>query len=255
VSDPKVGTEMGDKVTSLHRQLACQQSSTLLLALNTSEFTYLLRPGGWRCVYKPRPGRFASLRQSIAVPGAQTKTPSAAKVRTLLQSLGLPLNYGVARDLPMVPEPECLQAEPAKKPLWLEPETLQAWQAMRQHARESDIALHAISGFRSVHYQAGIIRRKLQRGQSVAQILRVSAAPGYSEHHSGRAMDLADQPDSTLEESFAQTPAFAWLTQCAPRFGFRMSFPENNRHGISYEPWHWCYVGVSAAEKWSASLR
>ncbi|HVT32680.1 MAG TPA: D-alanyl-D-alanine carboxypeptidase family protein, partial [Rhodanobacteraceae bacterium] len=38
-----------------------------------------------------------------------------------------------------------------------------------------------------------------------------------------------------------RSPAFAWLKRHASRFGFRLSYPRRNRHGIAYEPWHWCW--------------
>ncbi len=75
------------------------------------------------------------------------------------------------------------------------------------------------------------------------EILSVSAAPGYSEHHTGRAVDLTTPGTRPLEEDFEATPAFEWLTGTAEDFGFRMSYPRNNRHGIAYEPWHWMWTG------------
>ncbi|MET0229666.1 MAG: D-alanyl-D-alanine carboxypeptidase family protein, partial [Rhodanobacteraceae bacterium] len=38
-----------------------------------------------------------------------------------------------------------------------------------------------------------------------------------------------------------KSPAFRWLMRHAKRFGFRLSYPRSNRHGIAYEPWHWCW--------------
>ena len=71
--------------------------------------------------------------------------------------------------------------------------------------------LEAISGYRSHDYQLGIFERKLARGQTVDEILTVNAAPGYSEHHSGCALDIGTPDEPPAEESFEQTPAFAWL--------------------------------------------
>ncbi|MHB8448721.1 MAG: D-alanyl-D-alanine carboxypeptidase family protein, partial [Rudaea sp.] len=85
------------------------------------------------------------------------------------------------------------------------------------------------------------LRRKLERGQSMEQILRVSAAPGYSEHHSGRALDITASGFRALEEEFENSPAFAWLKKNSRRFGFHLSYPRRNRHGIAYEPWHYCW--------------
>ena len=98
-----------------------------------------------------------------------------------------------------------------------------------------------MSAFRSAEYQLGILERKLARGQSIDEILRVSAAPGYSEHHSGRAVDLTAPGFAPLEEEFENSSAFAWLVANAARFGFALSYPRDNPHGIAYEPWHWCW--------------
>jgi len=103
------------------------------------------------------------------------------------------------------------------------------------------IMLDAISGYRSHAYQMGIFQRKLQRGLDIGQILAVNAAPGFSEHHSGAALDIGTPGEPPVEESFEQTPAFAWLCKYAARFGFSLSYPRGNPHGIVYEPWHWCY--------------
>ncbi|MDP2370951.1 D-alanyl-D-alanine carboxypeptidase family protein, partial [Rhodoferax sp.] len=103
------------------------------------------------------------------------------------------------------------------------------------------IDLFIVSAFRSVERQAEIVRRKLASGQSLETILAVSAPPGFSEHHSGRAVDLSTPGVAPLEPAFDQSPAFAWLVQRAAVFGFRLSFPEGNAQGYQYEPWHWCF--------------
>ena len=67
---------------------------------------------------------------------------------------------------------------------------------MHGDAMRDGIVLEAISGYRSHDYQLGIFERKLARGQTVDEILAVNAAPGYSEHHGGRALDIGtpDEP-------------------------------------------------------------
>src|SRR5690606_38685754 len=81
----------------------------------------------------------------------------------------------------------------------------------------------------------------------------VNAAPGYSEHHGGDALDIGTTGESPAEESFEHTAAFAWLQAHAGRFGFALSYPRDNPHGITYEPWHWRYAGSAAARLRSAS--
>ena len=128
-----------------------------------------------------------------------------------------------------------------QRPQQLMPTAAQAWFRMRDSASDDGVVLQVVSAFRSIDYQTGIIERKLKAGQTIDDILKVSAAPGFSEHHSGRALDLATPGFDPLEEVFENCPAFKWLSASAGRFGFRMSYPRNNCHSVAYEPWHWCW--------------
>jgi len=118
-----------------------------------------------------------------------------------------------------------------------------AWQSMCDAAARESIKLQVVSAYRSVDYQAAIITRKLESGEGIDDVLRVSAAPGFSEHHSGRAIDVTTPGYAVLEEEFELSEAFAWLTERAGEFRFRMSFPRSNPHGVAYEPWHWAWTG------------
>ena len=188
-----------------------------------------------------RPEHEADL-QELAAPGAPPRPLDGLSER--LRALGLDPAYGERTGL-------ALQAEPAslafagfdryRRPLWLTDEAAHAWQRMRDAARGDEVLLEAISGYRSHDYQLGIFRRKLARGLTVDEILAVNAAPGYSEHHSGEALDVGMPGEPPAEESFERTPAFEWLQARAGGFGFRLSYPRGNRHGIVYEPWHWCH--------------
>ncbi|MFT6433510.1 MAG: D-alanyl-D-alanine carboxypeptidase [Candidatus Azotimanducaceae bacterium] len=121
------------------------------------------------------------------------------------------------------------------------PKTFTAWQRMQNAAKSENIELQLVSAFRSIVYQCEIIQRKLDRGEDVNDILKVNAAPGFSEHHTGRALDLTTPNCGTLDESFELTCAFKWLKDNADQFGFKLSYPANNPWGISYEPWHWAF--------------
>lgn len=159
-----------------------------------------------------------------------------------LHALDLDDGYGEHTGLALVPEPTWLaQAgfDRYRRPLWLHVEAARAWSNMRHAALRDDVVLEAISGYRSHAYQLGIFERKRARGDTVEQILRVNAAPGYSEHHSGHALDIGAPGEPPAEESFEHTDAFAWLVDNARGYGFVMSYPRDNPHGISYEPWHW----------------
>jgi D-alanyl-D-alanine carboxypeptidase len=164
-----------------------------------------------------------------------------------LHQLGLDeQEYGARSGLPLVPEPHALAyagRDRYLRPLWLTTNGARAWRRMQAAARAEDVMLEAISGYRSHDYQLGIFRRKLARGQDVAQILQVNAAPGFSEHHSGRAIDISSPGEAAAEESFEACAGFQWLQRHAGDYGFTMSYPRNNPHGISYEPWHWLHAG------------
>lgn len=163
-----------------------------------------------------------------------------------LQQLDLDADaYAAQTGLPQVAEPAHLQLagfDRYRRPLWLTKGAARGWQRMQQAAAGDGIALDAISGYRSHDYQLGIFERKLARGLNVSDILTVNAAPGYSEHHGGNALDISTPGDAPAETAFENTPAFAWLQQHAAGFGFHMSYPRDNPHGIVYEPWHWCYA-------------
>lgn len=120
------------------------------------------------------------------------------------------------------------------------------FQAMAAAARAAGVVLVPISGFRSATDQEHIFFDvKAQRGQVTTKRAEVSAPPGYSEHHTGYAVDIGDgtTPATNLNPNFDKTKAFKWLSANAARFSFEMSFPKDNPQGVSYEPWHWRYVG------------
>ncbi|HZR70379.1 MAG TPA: molybdopterin cofactor-binding domain-containing protein [Burkholderiales bacterium] len=123
----------------------------------------------------------------------------------------------------------------------LVPAAARAWSALSTAARADGVSLEIVSAFRSVERQAQILRAKQERGLPIDEILRVSAPPGYSEHHSGRAVDVTTDGVRPLEEEFERTAAFEWLQRNAGRFGFHLSFPRGNDQGYAYEPWHWCW--------------
>jgi len=181
------------------------------------------------------------------VPGRQDIAPtlSLSQVETRLDALGLDADaYAARTGLALVAEPAWLSLageDRYRRPLWLEAATARAWHRLRAAAAREGIVLEAVSGYRSHAYQLGIFERKRARGLSLDAILAVNAAPGYSEHHAGSALDISTPGEPAAEDSFERTPAFDWLTRHACEHGFPMSYPRDNPHGIVYEPWHWRY--------------
>lgn len=167
----------------------------------------------------------------------------AADVDSSHESLGIPEDYGCNPRLPRYAEPATLEdvgPNIVGRMQKLTPRAALAWHQMVRQAHAQHITLLLVSGFRSVAYQSDLIRQKLARGETIEQILKVNAAPGYSQHHTGEALDVATPGCRPLTEAFEKTPAFAWLEQYARGFGFTMPYSRDNPHGFIYEPWHWC---------------
>lgn len=161
--------------------------------------------------------------------------------------LPIPRELVAARGLCEYAEAACLElvaTDADGRQHFLAPPAAAAWRALQAAAAQDGIELLLVSAFRSVARQAALVRRKLDCGASIEEVLTVCAPPGYSEHHTGCAVDVGAPGCALLEIEFERTPAFAWLMRRAGEHGFRLSYPRNNRGGYQYEPWHWCYAGA-----------
>lgn len=177
------------------------------------------------------------------------KVPLNSDIQAFHETLCISSTYSENCSLDFCPD--CPQQDLVKTELdvfgrqpLLEKNTFSAWQAMQNSAAQEAIQLQIVSAFRSAEYQMALLQRKLERGETIKQILQVNAAPGFSEHHSGCAIDISTPGFEPLELEFDNSPAFTWLCQHAAKFGFSMSFPRNNTAGIAYEPWHWKYTST-----------
>ena len=116
-----------------------------------------------------------------------------------------------------------------------------AFLKMERDAAQDSIKFKVASAYRTVDRQSKIINRKLKKGISIEVILKENTLPGFSEHHSGRAVDFLSDNSYSLSVEFEKTKTFKWLTENANKYGFYLSYPKNNKDGIMYEPWHWMY--------------
>ncbi len=124
---------------------------------------------------------------------------------------------------------------------------------MQLIAAQKGISLKLLSGYRSIDLQREIFyENKSIRNQTAIERSRDSAPPGYSEHSTGYAIDVGDgnYPNTHFEVEFEQTPAFKFMKRFASKYHFVLSFPPNNKQGVTYEPWHWRFEGtVNALRK------
>jgi D-alanyl-D-alanine carboxypeptidase len=165
-------------------------------------------------------------------------------IAALHSGFGIPGDYAERRQLALCEEAKELVSigpDSLGRDQRLTPKAAEAWRRMQEAASEDGVQLLVVSAYRSVDYQCALIQRKLDRGMKIAEVLKINAAPGYSEHHTGRALDITAPDCQPLEVGFDITPAYAWLTQHAGEYGFKLSYPRNNPHGINYEPWHWAF--------------
>lgn len=202
-----------------------------------------------KCQYQSRPGAVTvkdprtdldSLSMSRSF--VQRQTRYGARIRKLLVKTGIPADYGRRHRLMLQHEARELATigtDDFEREQMLHPKSAMAWYELRNAAQSDGVSLQIASAYRSVGYQVSLIEKKRLAGQTISDILKVSAAPGYSEHHTGHAIDISCPGSEPLQQCFENTEAFEWLTETAGDFRFRLSYPRNNRHGIAYEPWHW----------------
>lgn len=124
-------------------------------------------------------------------------------------------------------------------------EVAEAFVKMADAARSEGLVLMNISGYRSYSLQEWLYNNyAAQDGYELADTY--SSRPGYSEHQAGLATDI-----NSVEVSFANTAEFRWLKDHAAEYGFILRYPDGLEYitGFSYEPWHYRYVGVEAAQQ------
>ena len=118
--------------------------------------------------------------------------------------------------------------------------------------------LRGLSCYRSAAHQQAVFCRRGRACADAERRSRLVAPPGHSEHQTGYALDFAVRPAPGCPDTsdcIAATPAGRWLLANAGRFGFELSFPHGNAQGVSWEPWHWRWVGVDGEDPAAATAR
>jgi len=150
---------------------------------------------------------------------------------------------------------ECGSATAINKTL--QTEAADAFLAMQAAAAKDGVTVWMQSGYRSVDYQKNLYDKKTQyflekglsRDEALQQAATIVNPPGYSEHNCGLAADLNSPEHTGLDEGFENTEAFRWLCAHAEEYGFILRYPKDAEAvtEITYEPWHWRYVGPENA--------
>ena len=120
-------------------------------------------------------------------------------------ALGITETYCRSLPLPMYDEEAALV--PAGTDIYgrtikMTQDTLDQWHLMFDAAKNEGVELQIVSAFRSLQYQHDLIKRKLDTGRALEDILLFNTPPGFSEHHTGRALDLTTPHTPPLELVF-----------------------------------------------------
>lgn len=125
-------------------------------------------------------------------------------------------------------------------------------------AKRDFIPIKIISAYRTKEYQQKLwddsVKKLKAEGyteeEAKTEIGKTLALPGCSEHNTGLAVDFGRENADDVEEDFYKSAQAKWLCQYAADYGFILRYPRLKEHitGISYEPWHYRYVGTTAAK-------
>lgn len=180
-----------------------------------------------------------------APPSPEVDPEQRARMLDMSAKLKVPVHRLRQAGLRLQPDADELQAieiDPERGVLAMAPEAGQAWILMQAAASADGIDLIPLSAYRSPRYQRMLIRERLADNEPMEKILQSSLPPGFSEHHTGDAIDIGTQEVPYVGTAFGDTEAFAWLRANAGRHCFELSYPEDNPYGLDFEPWHWRFA-------------
>lgn len=134
-----------------------------------------------------------------------------------------------------------------------------ALQSMLNKMREEGLSPVVCSGYRSRELQQSLFENRVERclEEGVAEddaeqeAARYVARPGTSEHELGLAADIVAESYQLLVEEQEGTEEQQWLMEHCTEYGFILRYPQDKTTltGVSYEPWHYRYVGKEAARE------
>jgi D-alanyl-D-alanine carboxypeptidase len=135
---------------------------------------------------------------------------------------------------------------------------LEICEEMFADAAEDGIQFQLVDAYRSNERQSELFEAKVKsylnkgysRKKAEAEAATITARPGTSEHQTGLALDIVTPSYTKRNKGFANTDAFKWLDANAQDYGFTLRYKKDkvSLTGVIYEPWHWRFVGVEAAQ-------
>ena len=172
--------------------------------------------------------------------GFYTETKEVKEFNTLM--LINKYNYVSSK---FVPDNLVIVDSYAKENMYLDNDAKDAFVKMAKDAEVTGYNIRAISTYRTIDYQEKLYSNYVKK-DGVEKADTYSARPGYSEHHTGLAVDV----DNTVLSytNFENTKEFNWMMENAYKYGFILRYPKDTTiTGYMYEPWHFRYVGLEVA--------
>ena len=136
----------------------------------------------------------------------------------------------------------------------VEKEALKHFLELREELLKEGIDIELDSTYRSVKRQQEIWD-EFEKDKGIEYTKKYVAVPGYSEHHTGLAIDVCLIKDGKTiddnDEMIAEKEIFAKIHKKLAKHGFILRYPEGREAdtGYGYEPWHFRYVGSSKVAK------
>ena len=145
--------------------------------------------------------------------------------------------------------------DPSLKPM-IRADVLPYFLKMQEDALKVGIHILIDSGYRSYAYQELVLNKNiLEKGVNAYAAV---ALPGASEHQTGLAIDIAYYRDGVYTDKVCdEDKEVEWLKENSYRFGFILRYPKGKEKitHISYEPWHYRFVGLELAHTlWEQNL-
>lgn len=152
-----------------------------------------------------------------------------------------------------LPEDHSIQTVTLKNGLQVDERCYPDLQAMMDACRADGLSPVICSAYRTQEKQETLFQNKVNRliaqgyteSEATVEAGKVVAVPGTSEHQLGLAVDIVDINNQNLDESQEHTAVQKWLMAHSWEYGFILRYPNGKSEltGITYEPWHYRYVG------------
>lgn len=197
--------------------------------------------------------------QSATEPAAQAAPPEPTAPPAEERPAPEPWMLTLVNAWNPVPENFAVELAEVERGYEMDARAVEPLQRMLADCRAEGLKPMICSAYRTNEYQTTLFNKQVRKQKwcgldaetAVTAAAEVVAQPGTSEHQIGLAADICSQNYQLLDEKQEETPEFQWLrTHCA-EYGFILRYPPGTTAltGIIYEPWHFRYVGETAAQE------